>query len=98
MVIEEIVMTTRSSKDERQIQEQAGRLYTDLNQAYATEQLPIMPGLKSRLASELKRLRTTFFPEQKPMSISMEGDALGIESSWFKQNYRQITNPPIQVQ
>lgn len=96
MVIEEIVMTTRTNKDERQITEQGAKLYSDLNQAYATDTVPLGPGLKSRLAAELKRLRSTFFPEQQAMSISMEGDPLGIESSWFKQNYRQITNPPIQ--
>jgi hypothetical protein len=98
MVIEEIVMTTRTNKDERQIGEIAGKIYAELNQAYATEVVPIMPGLKSRIAGELKRLRLTFFPEQKPMSISMENDYFGIESTWYKQNYRQITNPPMQVQ
>lgn len=96
MVIEEIVMTTRTNKDERQIGEIAGKIYAELNQAYATDTVPIMPGLKSRIAGELKRLRSTFFPEQKPMSISMEADSFGIESTWYKQNYRQLTNPPIQ--
>jgi hypothetical protein len=98
MVIEEIVMTTRTNKDERQIGEIAGKIYAELNQAYATDTVPIMPGLKSRIAGELKRLRSTFFPEQQPMSISMENDYFGIESTWYKQNYRQLTNPPIQVQ
>jgi len=98
MVIEEIVMTTRTNKDERQIGEIAGKIYAELNQAYATEAVPIMPGLKSRIAGELKRLRQTFFPDQKPMSISMENDYFGQESNWYKQNLRQITNPPMQVQ
>lgn len=95
MVVEEIVMTTRTNKDQRQITDDAGKIYADLNQAMATQEIPNMPGLKSRIAGEFKRLTATFFPPQQAISISQEIDVLGIESSWYRQNYRQITNPPI---
>lgn len=99
MVIEEIVMTTRTNSVQGQTGEQANKIFTDLNQAYATDNIPLMPGLKSRIAAELKRLRLTFFPEAQPMSISMDGgNMLGGESTWLRQNMRQLTNPPIQVQ
>lgn len=95
MVIEEIVMTTRTSNDQRQISAPADKLYADLNQAYATDQLPIVPGFKARLTSELKRLRNTFFPPEKAVSISQQtGDLYG-QDSWLQQNLRVLTNPPI---
>lgn len=98
MVIEEIVMSTRTNLEQRQTAEQANKLFTDLNQAFATDTLPIMPGIKSRLASEVKRLRSTFFPEAQPMSISQEQNAYGADQSWAKQNYQVLTNPSFQVQ
>jgi hypothetical protein len=99
MVIEEIVMTTRTNSVQGQTGEQASKLFTDLNQAYATDNLPLMPGIKSRIAGELKRLRQTFFPDPQAMSISQEDNNwLQGEGLWLRQNWRQITNPPIQVQ
>jgi hypothetical protein len=98
MVIEEIVMSTRTNTVERQTAEQAGKLFTDLNQAYASDTLPIMPGIKSRLNNEFKRLRQTFFPDQPAMSISQEYNDFGPDQAWANQNYQVLTNPPFQVQ
>lgn len=97
MVIEEIVMSTRTNTEQRQTAEQASKLFTDLNQAFATDTIPIMPGIKSRLAGEVKRLRATFFPEAQPMSISQEENKYGADQSWAKQNYQVLTNPPFQT-
>ena len=97
MGLEQIITSTRSNITERQTKEIANKLYLEVNQAFATKDAPINPGLKARLADEYKRLYKTFFPDEKATSFSMEGDRLGIESSWFKQNYRQLSNPPIQT-
>jgi hypothetical protein len=95
MVLEAINTSTRSNVTERQTKMVSGSLYQDINQAFATEQIPLMPGLKSRLVSEYKKLIDSFYPKAEATVYSQEVDSLGIESSWYKQNLRQITNPPI---
>jgi hypothetical protein len=96
MVLEQINYSTRSNKDQRQTEQQSAKMNMDLNQAYATNEVPVTPGLKSRIFGEYKRLKSTFFPPQQAMSTSMEcAGGNGYEQQWARQNYRQLTNPPI---
>jgi hypothetical protein len=95
MVLEQIQVSTRSNVTERQTKINTEKLYVDLNQAFATAEVPITPGLKSRVLTEYKALRQSFFPEIIALSGSMESDRVMIDDYWYRANYRQITNPPI---
>lgn len=59
-VIEGIVYTTRSNKNQRITEEKGREAYTDLNQAIPTEESPFVPGLKARISKEIKRLQDSF--------------------------------------
>lgn len=102
MAIEQIVNSTRSNQTERNVQQITTdqRTFTEVNQAFPTKDAPFMPGLKSRLQAEIKRLKNTFFPPEEAVSISMQTDAdcYGLESNWAKQNIRVLSNPPFQQQ
>lgn len=90
---------TRTNLTQRQTEQQSQQVFMELNQAFATKEVPVTPGLKSRIDREVVKLKQTFFPKATAMSLSMGtttfGDALS--DTWAKQNYRQITNPPAQV-
>jgi len=70
-VIEQILGSTRSNTTQRITQEQLNTWMADLNIAKPTEERPFMPGLKSQYEKEIKRLNETFFPKQKPVSVSL---------------------------
>lgn len=70
MIIEQMTNTQRSNGAERQGGINVQKLHEDLQAPDRTEGLPIGPGLKSKLQKELKRLKSVFHQEPKPISIS----------------------------
>jgi hypothetical protein len=98
-VLEMVNNSTRTNQTQRQGEQQSNQQFMELNQAFATSEVPVTPGLKSRIDREFKRLRDTFYPPQKAVSLSQEvGSAYSqLDAAWAKQNYRQLTNPPQQV-
>jgi hypothetical protein len=97
--LELINNSVRTDATQRITEQKSQRTFMELNQAYATKEVPITPGLKSRIDREIKRLRDTFFPKQKMVSYPMGtmGVQDQLDATWYKQNYRQLTNPPAQV-
>jgi hypothetical protein len=69
--IEQIAMSTRSNKTERITKEAADKLFSELNQAFPTEEYPFFPGLKSQLSKEVKRLNQAFFKKSKSVNINL---------------------------
>jgi hypothetical protein len=101
MVIELINTSTRTNLNQRQTEQQSNQLFIELNQAFATKEVPVNPGLKSRIAQEFKRLIDTFFPPQKAISTSMITDSDGMldsyEQIWAKQNWKVMNNPGVLI-
>lgn len=101
MVIELVNVSNRTNLTQRQSEQQSSQMYMDLNQSFATKEVPVNPGLKSRINQEFKRLRETFYPSQKPMSTTMLTDADGMldtyELNWAKQNWKVMNNPGILI-
>lgn len=92
--------SNRSNKEQRQSEQQSQQTFIELNQAFATKEVPVTPGLKSRIMAEFKRLRDTFYPPQQPISTSMEtcGDSIdSYEKTWINQNLRVFNNPGVLV-
>lgn len=77
-VIELIQNSTRTNKDQRITADMTKMLYTDLNQAVSTEQVPFSVGLKTKIINELKRVRYEFFPKQKIKSITHDTDNVNL--------------------
>lgn len=101
MVVELINNSTRTNLTQRQTEQQSQQIYMDLNQAFATKEVPVNPGLKSRIMQEFKKLKKTFYPEQQAMSTSMLTDADGTldsyEMNWAKQNWKVMQNPGVLI-
>lgn len=97
--LELINHSMRTNRDQRQSEQQSQQAFIELNQSFATKEMPVMPGLKSRIDREMVKLKQTFFPKQMPVSLSMStnGGLNQLDEVWAKQNYRQLTNPPQQV-
>jgi hypothetical protein len=96
MVLELINTSTRTNSGQRTIEQQSNQMYMDLNQAFATKEVPVTPGLKSRIAAEFKKLKETFYPTVRAISTNMEPDFNGMdmyESNWMLQNARVQSNP-----
>lgn len=92
--------SNRSNKDQRQSEQQSQQQFIELNQAFASKEVPVTPGLKSRIDREFKRLRETFYPPQEAISTSMETCDYGTDSYeqyWIKQNLRVFNNPGVLV-
>ena len=97
--LELINHSMRTNRDQRQSEQQSQQTYLELNQAFPTKEMPVTPGLKSRIDREMAKLKQTFFPKQGPVSLPMctDGGLDQLDAVWAKQNYRQLTNPPQQV-
>lgn len=97
--LELINHSMRTNRDQRQSEQQSQQTYLELNQAYPTKEVPVTPGLKSRIDREIGKLKQTFFPKQGAVSLPMctDGGLNQLDAVWAKQNYRQLTNPPQQV-
>lgn len=77
-VIEMIQNNTRSNKDQRIAGEMTKMLYTDLNHAGPTEESPFSAGLKSKITSEVYRIKHEFFPKKKVTSITHDTQSMNI--------------------
>lgn len=100
MVIEMVNNSTRTDATQRIAEQKSNQMYMDLNQAFATKEVPVTPGLKSRIDREFKRIRTTFYPAQTATSTSMETDCDGLdtyEQNWAKQNWKVMHNPGVLI-
>jgi len=99
--IELVNNATRSNKTQRQTEQQSQQQFMELNQAFATKDVPVTPGLKSRIMSEFKRLRDTFYPPERPISVSMISDGCGdmdsYEQNWMAENARVANNPGLYI-
>jgi hypothetical protein len=73
-VIELIQNTRRTNKDERISQELSKQLYSDLNIAQTTEEVPFGVGLKARIQKEAHRVRCEFYQKNKITSITHDTD------------------------
>lgn len=91
--------STRTNRDQRQSQQQSQQTFIELNQSFATKEVPVTPGLKSRIIAEFKRLRDTFYPPQEPISMNMSDDCAGdmYEKNWLESNVRVFNNPGLYV-
>lgn len=89
----------RTNRDQRQSEQQSNQTFLELNQSFATKEMPVTPGLRSRIDREMAKLKQTFFPKQGAVSLPMGTDSGldQLDAVWAKQNYRQLTNPPQQV-
>lgn len=69
-IIEQFIHSTRSNATERVSAEQSQKLYTDLNTAGPTQEVPILPGLKSRYDKEIRRIKETFTPVRNSQIVN----------------------------
>lgn len=70
-VIETINYSTRSNKTERITGDKVQQVFSELNQAFASQELPFVPGFKARITKEYKRLKETFFPKPKAQTVNL---------------------------
>jgi len=99
LVLEQILSSTRGNLKERITKEFFDRTYMDVNQAYPTDEIPVMTGLKGRLEKEYKALINTFFPKNLYDSISLDNCNAGMdayETAWKQAMTNQQLNPPFQ--
>jgi len=68
MIVERVMYGTRSNEAQRINEQATASLYSELNQARATEEQPFSPGFRSKLQKEFKRLNETLLPPQKAVS------------------------------
>ena len=97
MVLELINMSVRSNTGERKEKMVSGNLFQELNQAFATDTIPVSPGIKSRLIAEYKKIHEAFFPKIKADSVNRNGNKNGLDSyeeNWIKNNIEFVNNPP----
>lgn len=90
----------RTNATARINEQQSQQQFMELNQAFATKEVPVTPGLKSRIMAEFKRLRETFYPAECAVSVSMISEGNGLDSyeqNWMKQNVRVANNPGLYV-
>lgn len=75
MVLEQIIYTVRSNKDERILKDQVDKigLQLDLTGVAPISDSPRIKGLSQRIDAELNRMRQSFFPRQKPVNVNLAG-------------------------
>lgn len=98
--IELINNSNRGNSDQRQSQQQSQQQFMELNQAFATKEAPLIPGLKANIIAEFKRLRDTFYPPMIPQSVNMNNCGNGMDSyeqDWLNRNRRVFENPGVLV-
>lgn len=73
MVIEQIIYAIRSNGTERILKDQVEKLglQLDLTGAAPISDSPRIKGLAQKIDAELKRMRSSFFPKQKPMNVNL---------------------------
>lgn len=98
-VMEMVNNSVRTNLTQRQTEQQSQQAFMELNQAFATKDVPVTPGIKSRIDREFKRLRETFYPKEEAISLPMEtGSPLDqLDRQWNRQVIRQLTNPSWQT-
>lgn len=92
---------TRSNATERLTEQRSQQAFMELNQSFATKEVPVTPGLKSRIMAEFKKLRDTFYPPAVPTCVSVESDCDGLDSyeqNWRNQNASVANNPGVFIQ
>lgn len=93
--------SARSNATERLTEQKSQQAFIELNQAFATKEVPVTPGLKSRIMAEFEKLRETFYPRAEPTSVNMNTSGSGIDSyekNWIDQNLRVFNNPGVNIQ
>lgn len=70
-VLEMYQNSVRSNRTERITADHATQIQTDLNVEGPTDEMPVMPGLKSRLRKEFDRLNENFFPRTKAKIVNV---------------------------
>lgn len=93
--------SARSNATERLNEQKSQQAFIELNQAFATKEVPVTPGLKSRIMAEFKKLRETFYPAAVPVSVNQNthGDGMdSYEKNWLDQNIKVFNNPGVNVQ
>lgn len=92
---------SRSNATQRLNDQSSQQVFMELNQSYPTKEVPVTPGLKSRIIAEFKRLRETFYPKAVPTSVNQNTNDYGMDSyerNWLDQNIRVFNNPGVIVQ
>lgn len=75
MVIEQVIYTSRSNSSERILNDVLAKagIQMDLNGAAPVADSPKIKGLNTRIEEELKRLRCSFYPEAKTVTLNLSG-------------------------
>jgi hypothetical protein len=73
MVIEQVIYTTRSDKEERILKDQLTQIgiQFDLNGAAPITDSPQIIGLKQRIDRETKKVKEAFYPKNKSQSVNL---------------------------
>ncbi|TAN17233.1 MAG: hypothetical protein EPN37_07205 [Chitinophagaceae bacterium] len=69
-VMENVIFSERSNKTQRISKENESQIYTDLNQAMATEEIPFNVGIKTKIQREIKKVYTNFFPQPETVTTT----------------------------
>jgi hypothetical protein len=95
MVLEQITTSTRGNLKERLTKEIIEKAYMDLNQAFPTKDIPVTPGLKSRLIAEYSKLTKAFYKDTESNSINRntQGGFDTYNNKWATANFKQMSNP-----
>lgn len=72
-IVEQIIFSTRSNKDERVLKEHTDKAigYMELNGVMPISDSPHTTGLKKQIAQELARMKESFFPKQKAITVNI---------------------------
>ncbi len=73
MIIEQIIYTCRSNANERVLKDELAKvgIQMDLNGAAPVSDSPKIKGLNIRIEEELKRLRNSFYPRAKSLTVNI---------------------------
>jgi hypothetical protein len=73
-IVESIIHSTRSNKDQRIGAEGVKQLYTDLNLRFSTPEFPYTTGIKNQLERECGRVFRNLFPKDKIKTTTTPAD------------------------
>lgn len=78
-IVEAIIHSTRSNKDQRIGAEGVKQLYTDLNLRFSTPEFPYTTGLKNQVERECERVFRNLFPKDKIKTLTTPADTCSFQ-------------------
>lgn len=70
-VIDLIINSTRSNATQRTSGENANKLFSEINQAFPTQDFPFQPGIKAKYTQAIKLLNKSFFSKEKSVIVNL---------------------------